>query len=94
MPSTLNKLQPGDKVVVKRNLNHPAWMKEVPADPRSGSTTKRVRDNSVEELISGSIVTERRERPARVRVTCNNFWYLLADGMQVNSSSTLIQPRG
>jgi hypothetical protein len=94
MPSkTLDQLQPGDKVVVKRNLNHPAWMKQVAADPRSGSTTKWVRDGSVEEVISGAIVTERRENPARISVSINNFWYLLAAGEQMHSSSTLVEPR-
>lgn len=90
---TLSELQPGDKVVVKRNLNHPAWMKQVASDPRNGSTTRWVRDNSVEEVISGAIVTERRENPARVSVSINNFWYLLAAGEQMHSSSTLIEPR-
>ena len=94
MPSkTLIELQAGDKVVVKRNLDHPAWMKKVPADPRSGSSTKWVRDPDVAEIISGAIVTERRENPARITVSTNSFWYLLADGMQMGSKSTLVQPR-
>lgn len=94
MPSkTLDELQPGDKVVVKRNLNHPAWMKQVPTDPRNGNTTKWVRDDSVEEIISGAIVTERRENPARITVSVNNFWYLLAAGEQMGSKSTLVEPR-
>ncbi|MEO3931385.1 hypothetical protein WMO79_01035 [Micrococcaceae bacterium Sec7.4] len=90
---TLRELQPGDKVVVKRNLDHPAWMKQVAADPRNGSSTKWVRDTSVEEVISGAIVTERRENPARIQVSINSFWYLLADGKQMGSKSTLVQPR-
>lgn len=94
MPSkTLHELQPGDKVVVKRNLDHPAWMKQVPTDPRNGSSTKYVRDTSVEEIISGAIVTERRENPARITVSINNFWYVLADGKQMGSKSTLVEPR-
>jgi len=90
---TLIELQAGDKVVVKRNLDHPAWMKQVPADPRSGSSLKWIRDNSVEEIITGAVVTERRENPARITVSTNGFWYLLADGMQMGSKSTLVQPR-
>lgn len=31
--TTLNELQPGDKVTIKRNLNHPAWMIQGPYDP-------------------------------------------------------------
>lgn len=94
MPSkTLSELQPGDKVVVKRNLNHPAWMKQVAADPRDGIGTKWVPDTSVEGVISGAVVTERRENPARITVSINNFWYMLAGGEQMGSKSTLVQPR-
>ena len=105
---TLDQLQPGDTVILKRNLDHPAWMKEVAADPRSGSTTHWVRDDSVEEMLGTSTILERRDIPGThtgwrdrkaqslVRLA-NGFWYDLAAGLQDKSEATrieLIQPRG
>ena len=90
--NTLQNLVPGSKVTIKRNLDHPAWMKEVPADPRNGSGTKLVRDDSVAEVIGQGEVIDVNTygiRPS-VRVS-NGFWYTLADGLQDGSKSTRIE---
>lgn len=93
MSSTaLEALQLGDTVTIKRNLDHPAWMREVPQDPRNGGSTRRVRNDSVEEVIGRTTVTERRDN--RVRIG-NSFWYVLNGaeaGYQEHSGATLIEP--
>lgn len=83
----LSQLSPGDLVTVKPNLDHPAWMIEVEADPRDGGGTKRVRDESVDQVFADLVVTE--TSPKCIRLS-NNFWYLVEDGYQEHSSATLI----
>lgn len=85
--TSLKQIQPGDTVTLKRNLDHPAWMREVKADPRDGGGTRRVHDTTVEEIIGELVVTERDQ--SRVRLS-NSFWYLVEDGTQERSSATLI----
>jgi hypothetical protein len=103
-PSELDELQVGDKVLVKRVLDHPAGMKQVPCDPRNGSTTKYVRDTQVVEELGVSSVMDRRAVPAiaaagnwpgreahtLVRLP-NGFWYDCATGLQDGSGSTRIE---
>ena len=104
MPSTdLSKLQPGDKVTLKRNLNHPAWMKKGPYDQYSGAH-RLVRDPNIAEDLGTATIAERRDIPGTntgwmdrkaqslVRLSANGFWYDLADGMQDGSHATLIEP--
>lgn len=104
MPSpALNQLQAGDKVTLKRNLDHPAWMKQGPYDEYSGAH-QLVRDPDIAEDLGTATITERRDiagtntgwmdRKARslVRLSGNGFWYDLADGMQEHSKATLIEP--
>lgn len=100
-PTELNELAVGDKVAVKRNLDHPAWMKQVPCDPRNGSTTKLISDPQVVEELGTSTVLDRREIPAvagwggreaktLVRLP-SGFWYDCATGLQDGSGSTRIE---
>lgn len=104
MPTkTLDQLQPGDKVTLKRNLDHPAWMKKGPWDEYQGSH-RLVRNPDIAEDLGTATITERRDIPGTntgwmdrkpqslVRLGGNGFWYDLADGMQQHSSATLIQP--
>lgn len=97
----LSDLAVGDKVAVKRNLDHPAWMQQVSCDPRNGSTTKLIRDPKVMEELGTSRVLDRREIPAvagwggreaktLVRLP-SGFWYDCATGLQDGSGSTLIE---
>lgn len=100
--TSLQQLQPGDKVTLKRNMNHPAWMKKVAADLRSGDSTRWVRDESIEEVLGTATIIERRDIPGTytgwrdrkaqslVRLA-NNFWYDLATGLQDGSKATLIE---
>jgi len=82
----------GDRVVIKRNLDHPAWMKQVPADPRNGGT-RWVRDPEIsEEIGEGEILSrEARLHSTELRVT-NGFFYDAATGLQVHSGATFIRP--
>jgi hypothetical protein len=102
MPSpTLTEVQPGDKVTLKRNLDHPAWMKKGTYDEYSGSD-RLVRNPDIAELLGTATVTERRDdpgtntgwmdRPAKslVRLGANGFWYDLATGLQDGSGATVI----
>jgi hypothetical protein len=101
MPITLDQLQPGDRVALKRNLDHPAWMKQGPYDEYSGSR-RLVRDPDIQEDLGTATVTERRnipgtstgwmDREARslVRLGANGFWYNLATGLQDGSGATVI----
>ncbi|MFD2794595.1 hypothetical protein ACFS27_13645 [Promicromonospora vindobonensis] len=100
-PADLADLRIGDRVVVKRNLDHPAWMKQVPADLRDGGT-RWVRDESVVETIGIAAIVDRRHHPAipgswqvceaktLVRLP-SGFWYDLATGLQDGSGATLIE---
>jgi hypothetical protein len=104
MPAkTLTELQPGDKVTLKRNLDHPAWKKQGPWDQYSGSHTL-VRNPDIAEDLGTATITERRDikgtntgwmdRKAKslVRLGANGFWYDLATGLQDGAKATLIQP--
>lgn len=62
-PDNLATLRIGDRVIVKRNLDHPAWMKRVPADLRDGGT-RWVRDENVVEMIGIAAIVDRRHHPA------------------------------
>lgn len=73
-------------------------MKKVPADPRSGSDTQRLREPDLGEVLSTTTVMQRRYNPAvpgwrgreeetLVRPT-NGFWYNLAHGTQISSGAT------
>ncbi|WP_146197345.1 hypothetical protein [Promicromonospora sp. AC04] len=103
MSTPLGDLQIGDRVVVKRNLDHPAHMKQVPADPRDGGT-KWVRDENIDESVAVSTIVERRHhpsvtgrwlaRPARTLVRLRSgLWYDLATGLQEGSGATRIERR-
>lgn len=91
----------GDHVVLMRNLDHPAWKKQVPADPRSGADTQWMRDPEIEELLGRTTVLDRRHIPAvagwggreektLVRLV-NGFWYDCATGLQDGSAATKIE---
>ncbi|BAS11819.1 hypothetical protein AHiyo8_01220 [Arthrobacter sp. Hiyo8] len=60
----LTDLAVGDKVVLKRNLDHPAHMKQLACDARNGSGTMFVRDPDVEEQLCTTTIIERRYIPA------------------------------
>lgn len=103
MPTkTLDELQPGDKVTLKRNLDHPAWMKQGPYCEYEGGH-RLVRNPDIAELLGAATISERRDIPGTntgwmdrkaqslVRLAGNGFWYDLADGMQQHSGATLIQ---
>lgn len=99
--TTLQQLQPGDPVMLKRNLNHPAWKIQGPYDEYSGAHTL-VPDPNIEEVLGTATILERRDIPGTntgwrdrkaqslVRLA-NNFWYDLATGLQDGSGSTLIE---
>ncbi|WP_394941192.1 hypothetical protein [Psychromicrobium sp. YIM B11713] len=100
----LTDLAVGDKIVLKRNLNHPVHMKQVACDPRNGSSTMFVRDPDVEELLGTTTIIERRSIPAIPGVglwgsreektlvrLANGFWYDCATGLQYGSGATLIE---
>lgn len=101
----LADLTAGDQVVLKRNLNHPAWMKQVPADPRSGRDTQYVPDPEIEELLCAKTqILERRDIPAVLAVfnwsgraasslvrLSNGYWYDLLDGLQHDCGATRIE---
>ncbi|MEO3931386.1 hypothetical protein WMO79_01040 [Micrococcaceae bacterium Sec7.4] len=99
---SLDQLQPGDKVTLKRNLDHPAWMKQGPYDEYEGGR-RLVRNPDIAEDLGTATVTERRDiagtntgwmdrKPKNlVRLGSNGFWYDLADGMQDGSHATLIE---
>lgn len=101
---TLTDLAAGDKVTVKRNLDHPAHMKQLACDPRNGSSTMLVRDPDIEELLCTTTIIERRHIPAipgvglwgsreektLVRLS-NGLWYDCATGLQDGSAATLIE---
>lgn len=98
---TLDKLQPGDRVALKRNLDHPAWMKKGPYDEYSGSH-RLVRDPEIAEDLGTATITERQDIPGTstgwmdrearslVRLGANGFWYDLATGLQDGSGATVI----
>lgn len=97
----LTALSVGDHVVLRRNLDHPAWKKQVPADLRSGADTKWARDPDVEELLGRTTVLDHRHIPAiagwggrqektLVRLV-NGFWYDCATGLQDESAATRIE---
>lgn len=103
-PVEQHELKVGDKVLVKRVLDHPAWMKRVACDPRNGSTTKYVRDPQVVEEIGVSSVVDRRVVPAIAAVgnwpgreahtlvrLPSGFWYDCGTGLQDGSGSTRIE---
>lgn len=103
MPTkTLDQLQPGDKVTLKRNLDHPAWMQQGPYCEYEGGH-RLVRNPDIAEDLGTATVTERRDKrpiniggkvwPAKSLVRLgNSFWYDLATGYQDGSHATLIQP--
>jgi hypothetical protein len=103
MPSkTLDQLQPGDKVTLKRNLDHPAWKIKGPWDEYEGSH-RLVRNPAIAEDLGTATITERRDIPGTntgwmdrqakslVRLGANGFWYDLATGLQDGAKATLIQ---
>ena len=76
---SLEDLRIGDWVRVKRNLGHPAWGRGV---------------LPLEEVIAEAspvVDVRRRGSTASVRLA-SGFWYDTADGMQVDSGATLIEP--
>lgn len=79
----------GDRVMIRRNLDHPAWMKKI--DPDALGDTCYVRDpDVVEEIGQATIVnSDRRLYGFEVRAT-NGFWYDAATGSQVGSGATTI----
>lgn len=99
--AALKQLQPGDKVTLKRNLDHPAWKIQGPYDEYEGARTL-VRNPNIEEVLGTATILERRDIPATntgwrdrkakslVRLA-NNFWYDLATGLQDKSEATLIE---
>lgn len=98
-PQSLDALQPGDRVLVKRNLDHPAWMRLVPAsdsDPHSIGGFSRVRDDSLEPLIGSMTVAARMTtvRGDLVRLEENRHVYSLPSGYQLDSEATLIELPG
>lgn len=95
--SDLANLRIGDKVQLKRNLDHPAWMNQVESE---FDGTRWVRDDSVEEVIGVCAIIDRRDIPAvpgwggheaktLLRLP-SGFWYDGATGRQEHSESTLI----
>lgn len=91
----LPDLQVGDRVRVKRNLDHPAWMTRVAIDPRSGGHGF-VRRTDLDEVIGEMAVTQRVTDDFRgktfVRLT-NGLLYDLGTGLQGNSGATFIEPK-
>lgn len=93
----LPQLKVGDRVVVKRVLDHPAHMKQVETE----YGTSWVPDKSVRELIGITTVTETRFVPAvpgwrgrdeqRLARLASGLWYDLADGLQHHCGATRIE---
>ena len=85
-------LQLDDQVMIRRNLKHPAWMREVEADPRDGGA-KWVPEEGIEEEIGvGRVI---RICPASLFsrgevLVANGFWYDDITGSQVGSGATVI----
>jgi hypothetical protein len=59
--ASLQQLQPGDKVTLKRNLDHPAWKIKGEYDPYEGRH-RLVRDPKIAEDLGVATVTERRTK--------------------------------
>lgn len=97
----LEHFQPGDTVILKRNLDHPAWKVEGAFDEYEGAH-RLVRNPDIEEILGTATILERRDitgtntgwndRKAKNLVRLGNgFWYDLATGLQENSGATLIE---
>jgi hypothetical protein len=87
--TALSELQPGDKVTIKRNLDHPAWKIQGPYDPYQGAH-RLVRNPEIAEEIGVGTVTERRTRTQYGWITSRD-----EDGRIVNhptsSEKTLVR---
>lgn len=81
----------GDRVQVRRNLDHPAWKKLVTADLRDGGSKWVPIEGLDEMLYDGEISEIGREdfRPV-VRIDPNGFWYRQDTGEQNGSGATYI----
>jgi hypothetical protein len=89
---SLDQLQLGDTVLVKRNLDHPAWKIKGEYDEYEG-THRLIPNPDLAEVLGETKVTERTVRNGlltRVR-TQSGFWYLVTDGSQEGSEATLIE---
>lgn len=93
-PTALTDLAVGDRVAIKRNLDHPANMLKVPGDDRD-VTQKYIVDPAKAAAVDlgTATVTERRKDfygKIMVRVE-NGFWYDLTDGYQDGAKATIIE---
>lgn len=80
----------GDRVEIRRNLDHPAWMDLVTADLRDGGS-KWVRKPGLDEVIGQTEITELgRENFQPVARAGNGFWYRQDSGEQKGSGATYI----
>lgn len=68
---TLEALQPGDSVTIKRNLDHPAWKIQGKYDPYSGSH-QLVRNPDIAEEIGTGTITDRRIQTVHGWVTTHD----------------------
>lgn len=93
-PAALTDLTVGDRVAIKRNLDHPANMLKAPRDDRD-ITQKYIADPAKAAAVDlgTAIVTELRTDfygKKLVRLG-NGFWYDLADGYQDGAKATIIE---
>lgn len=95
-------LQVGDKVTIRRDLNHPAWMHRIDGRDIGSMYIQRT---DLPELIGVGNITATRRRSANrlgvgrrieqvliaeVQVGANSLWYDAESGSQVNSGATYI----
>lgn len=97
----LTDLVVGDKVKIKRNLDHPAFMIRGPYDEYEGRH-QLIRDPGLDEDLGIGAVTEYRHDPGtqtgwrdrapKTTVRLNDgFWYDCADGHQEHSRARIIE---
>lgn len=99
LPRTSPLLAEGDRVVIRRNLSHPAWMHRI--DGRDVGMMYLARTD-LPELVGVSEVSATRNRTVfrvvdgelvkvaitEVQVHGSNFWFDAETGDQVNSGAT------
>jgi hypothetical protein len=81
----------GDRVMINRELSHPAWMHEVDDDPRNDSPTLALRPG-IEKKVGEGVVerVERQWHRGTLVFVSNHFWYDIETGIQDGSGATFI----
>ncbi|MCI4659753.1 hypothetical protein [Cryobacterium zhongshanensis] len=83
-------LEPGDRVMIRRDLDHPAWKTQVESDPRDGGYAWVANPEIEEEIGVGTIVRSHLRPKSGEVLVDNGFWYDIATGVQSNSGATRV----